>query len=67
VPETPEELDLAVRLAAFAFLEECLLKGSDETVSSEVLREGFTFRGLRVPATIRTTRVSKRLWYGRHR
>ena len=49
MPESPEEFDSAVRLAAFAFLEECLSKGPDETVTSEVLRDGFTFRGLPVP------------------
>lgn len=49
MPESPEEFDSAVRLAAFAFLDECLLEGADETIPSAVLREGFTFRGSRVP------------------
>jgi len=38
-----------VRLAAFAFLEDRLFEGAEETVSFEVLRRGFTFRGQRVP------------------
>jgi putative restriction endonuclease len=49
LPESPEEFDSAVRLAAFAFLEGCLLEGADETISSVVLRKGFIFRGSRVP------------------
>lgn len=49
MPESPEELDLAVRLAAFTFLEDRLFEGTEETLSFDVLRKGFTFRGERVP------------------
>jgi len=49
MPETPEELDSAVRMAAFAFLEDQLLEGAGETLPIDILRQGFTFRGRRVP------------------
>ena len=49
MPETPEELDSAVRLAAFAFLEERLLEAGESTLPHNVLRGGFLFRGRRVP------------------
>lgn len=47
--ESPSELDSSVRMAAFAFLEERLLEGSEETLPFDVLRRGFTYRGRRVP------------------
>ena len=47
--ETPHELDSSVRLAAFAFLEEKLLEGSEETLPFDLLRRGFTYRDRRVP------------------
>jgi putative restriction endonuclease len=49
MPDTPEELDSAVRMAAFAFLEDRLLEGGEATLPYHVLRQGFVFRGRRVP------------------
>ena len=45
MPETTEGLDAAVRMAAFAFLEDRLSGVVEETLSFEVLRSGFIFRG----------------------
>jgi putative restriction endonuclease len=45
VPETPEELDLAVRLAALAFVHDLPTEGPEETVPYDLLRRGFMFRG----------------------
>jgi hypothetical protein len=50
MPETPEELDSAVRMAAFAFLEDQLLEGAGETLPIDILRQGFTFRGGEFPS-----------------
>lgn len=44
-----DELDQAVRLAAFRFLEEELAKTGDELLSWRTLSRGFDFRGRRVP------------------
>lgn len=42
-------LDGLVRLAAFRFLEDELEKEGEETLPFRLLRDGFTFRGRRVP------------------
>lgn len=44
-----EHIDLAVRMAAFRFLEEKLEEAGEQTLPFEVLRQGFQFRGRRVP------------------
>lgn len=49
MPETQEELDSAVRMAAFVFLDDRLLGVAEETLPFDLLRRGFTFRGRRVP------------------
>lgn len=44
-----DSIDLAVRMAAFRFLEEELEKAGEQTLPFRILREGFQFRGRRVP------------------
>jgi putative restriction endonuclease len=49
MPETPDELDSAVRMAAMAFLAGLHGEGPDGTIPYADLRRGFRFRGTRVP------------------
>jgi putative restriction endonuclease len=48
LPEAPEDLDLAARLAAFAYLDRHLQENQEETLSWMALKQGFEFRGRRV-------------------
>jgi putative restriction endonuclease len=45
LPESLEQLDLAVRLAALAFVHDLPTEGPEETVTHDLLRKGFIFRG----------------------